>query len=66
MRVVCGSGTYIRQLSYDILKELGVESYLEKLVRESVGQITLSGCVKSDLITDVNMVEQRLLPVPGE
>lgn len=44
MRVTCGSGTYIRQLSYDILHELGVESYLDKLIREKVGKYELKDC----------------------
>jgi tRNA pseudouridine55 synthase len=55
MRVVCGSGTYIRQLSSDILQQLGIESYLEKLVREAVGEITLEQAI------DVDMAVQSLL-----
>ncbi len=35
------SGTYIRQLSYDLLKNLGVESYLKKLKRLAIGKIAL-------------------------
>lgn len=41
MRVVCASGTYIRQLSYEIIKDLGVESYLSELTREAVGEYTI-------------------------
>jgi tRNA pseudouridine55 synthase len=62
MRVVCGSGTYIRQLSYDILREMGVESYLDTLVRESVGKITLGDCTNLEKLTDEGMVVQRLWP----
>ena len=43
------SGTYIRQLSYDLLKSLGIESYLEKLTREKIGEFDLSRCCQ---ITD--------------
>jgi len=43
------SGTYIRQLSYDLLKSLGIESYLEKLTREKIGEFDLSKCCQ---ITD--------------
>lgn len=46
MRVVCGSGTYIRQLSYDIFRSLGIESYLETLVREAVGDIKIDDCLR--------------------
>lgn len=49
MRVECGSGTYIRQLSYDILKEVGVESYLTNLTRERIGEITLEDCRRLDI-----------------
>jgi tRNA pseudouridine55 synthase len=44
MRASCSSGTYIRQLSYDIFKKLGVESYLSTLTRESVGDYTIEKC----------------------
>jgi len=46
MRVVCGGGTYIRQLTYDILKTLGVESYLVSLSREAVGEMTQKQSLK--------------------
>lgn len=44
MRVSCSSGTYIRQLSYDLFMHLGIESYLSKLTRESVGDYTIAQC----------------------
>ncbi len=44
MRISCSSGTYIRQLSYDIFKSLGVESYLSKLTRQSIGDYSLAKC----------------------
>ena len=40
------SGTYIRQLSYDIFKSLGVESYLESLTRTQIGDYDMEKCVK--------------------
>ncbi|MFZ2199379.1 MAG: tRNA pseudouridine(55) synthase TruB [Microgenomates group bacterium] len=40
------SGTYIRQLSYDIFKTLGIESYLESLTRTRIGDFNLEKCVK--------------------
>lgn len=52
LRVRCGSGTYIRQLSYDIFKTLGVESYLQDLRRERVGEIDIKDCASlADLST---------------
>lgn len=38
------SGTYIRQLSYDLFKSLGVESYLESLIRTQIGDFTQEQC----------------------
>ncbi len=38
------SGTYIRQLSYDIFNKLGVESYLEKLARTKIGDFSIEKC----------------------
>ena len=40
------AGTYIRQLSYDIFKTLGCESYLESLTRTAIGEFTLEKCTK--------------------
>ena len=42
------SGTYIRQLSYDIFKSLGIESYLESLTRTRIGDFTLEQCVATE------------------
>ena len=44
LRVSCSSGTYIRQLSYDLFTSLQVESYLTTLTRESVGEYTIARC----------------------
>lgn len=38
------SGTYIRQLSYDIFKSLGIESYLDALTRTEIGKYTIEKC----------------------
>lgn len=64
--VRCGSGTYIRQLSFDIIKSLGIESYLVQLTREAVGKISISECVTIDELTDERRLKQHLLPAPGE
>jgi len=46
MTVTCSAGTYIRQLSYDIFKTLGIESYLEELTRTKIGEYEIEKCVK--------------------
>lgn len=40
------SGTYIRQLSYDIFKAMGLESYLESLTRTRIGNYTIDDCTQ--------------------
>lgn len=40
------SGTYIRQLSYDLFKSLGIESYLDQLTRTRIGQYKIEDCCK--------------------
>ena len=37
IRVVCGSGTYIRSLARDIGEKLGTGAYLTELTRTRVG-----------------------------
>ncbi|MCE7897805.1 tRNA pseudouridine(55) synthase TruB [Candidatus Microgenomates bacterium CPR3] len=40
------SGTYIRQLSYDIFKKLGIDSYLENLTRTEIGDFSIEKFAK--------------------
>ncbi len=56
------SGTYIRQLSYDLLKKLGVESYLKKLIRLSIGKISLEATCQLDDFKDKNW-RDFILPI---
>ncbi len=48
IRVVCGSGTYIRSLARDIGEELGVGGYLSDLERIRVGDFEKSEAVKEE------------------
>ena len=41
MQVQCSSGTYIRQLTYDIFKSMNIESFLFGLERLSIGDYSL-------------------------
>jgi tRNA pseudouridine55 synthase len=54
------SGTYIRQLSYDLLKSVGVESYLTKLVRTQIGEITTVDCASLDALSAQNLPDKLL------
>lgn len=53
------SGTYIRQLSYDIFKTLGIESYLESLTRTQIGEFDLSKCINIEDFKSFNTASSR-------
>lgn len=48
------SGTYIRQLSYDIFKSMGIDSYLETLTRTQIGDYKIENSVKMDDFKNFN------------
>ena len=52
------SGTYIRQLSYDLFKSLAIESYLESLTRTKIGEYSLEKCAKIDDFSDLKWQEK--------
>ena len=56
------SGTYIRQLSYDIFKSLEIPSYLEKLTRTKIGTYTLDDCAE---LSDFNSLkwQDKAMPI---
>lgn len=50
-RSVVSSGTYIRQLSWDVFQKLGVDSFLFSLLRTKVGQYRLADTHTFDDLT---------------
>lgn len=46
LRILCSSGTYIRQLSFDIFRELGIDSHLISLTRTKIGKVGITQCCK--------------------
>jgi tRNA pseudouridine55 synthase len=62
IRVVCGSGTYLRALARDLGQELGVGGFLGRLVRTAYGPLSISDAVRLDALPTVEEVERRLLP----
>ncbi len=48
------SGTYIRQLSYDIFKSIGIDSYLENLTRTKIGDYSIEDCKNIDDFKNFN------------
>ncbi|NLC95899.1 MAG: tRNA pseudouridine(55) synthase TruB [Bacilli bacterium] len=45
IRVLCGKGTYIRTLAYDIGQCLGIPSHMLTLIRTKAGKFRLEDCV---------------------
>jgi tRNA pseudouridine55 synthase len=57
LRVLCGKGTYIRQLARDIGEKLGCGAYLEELRRTRSGGLDLSMAIASTGIMTVSEKE---------
>lgn len=62
IRVVCGSGVYLRSLARDLGEQLGVGGYLGRLVRSAYGGLRVEGATSPDDLASLEAVEARLLP----
>lgn len=62
LRIDCGSGTYIRSLGSDILRGVGSDAVMSRLVRTRVGPFTLEDCAQLEQIATVADVAERLQP----
>ncbi len=51
------SGTYVRQLSYDIFEKFGIPSYLDALIRTSVGNYSIQQCCRIENLDDGSWVK---------
>jgi tRNA pseudouridine55 synthase len=66
--VTVSSGTYIRQLSYDIFKSLNIDSYLDGLTRTEIGEFNLAKCTQIEDFKSSkwqDMARPLVLPPPG-
>jgi len=62
LKVVCGSGTYLRSLARDLGDVLEVGAYLGKLVRTAYGGLTIEEAVRLDDLVDGEAVRRALRP----
>src|SRR5256886_17462223 len=62
IRVVCGSGVYMRSLARDLGDRLGVGGYLGKLARTEYGPLRLEDACLLEELPDPAAVQARLLP----
>ncbi len=63
LKVKCSSGTYIRSIARDLGKKLETGAYVEKLVRENIGNFSLHNAVSLDKINPQNW-QNFLLTLP--
>jgi tRNA pseudouridine55 synthase len=61
VRVVCGSGTYLRSLARDLGRSVGVGGFLGRLVRTAYGPMRIEDAVPLGELLDEGAVERRLL-----
>lgn len=50
LRVVCGTGTYVRSLGQDLARSMGLLGYVSRLRRTRVGKFSLQDAVKLDIL----------------
>ena len=62
VRVVCGSGTYLRSLARDLGAALRVGGYLGKLVRTAYGPLAIDSAAALEDLGSPDAIEARLLP----
>jgi tRNA pseudouridine55 synthase len=62
VRVVCGSGTYLRSLARDVGAALGVGGFLGRLVRTAYGPLRIEDAAALDELASPGAIEERLLP----
>lgn len=66
LRVLCGTGTYVRTLGQDIARVLGSLGYLTILRRTRVGKFSLKDSVKLDILRNndhMNSMGDYVLPI---
>jgi tRNA pseudouridine55 synthase len=62
IRVVCGSGVYLRSLARDLGERLGVGGYLGRLARTGYGPLRLEDALQADDLADAAAIDAGLLP----
>ncbi len=60
LRVICGSGTYIRSIARDLGSALGVGGYLHALRRIASGTFSIRDCLPLESVSDVEAVRDNI------
>ncbi len=62
LRIVCGSGTYVRSLGRDLAQALGTAAVMSELCRRAVGEFRLQRAVSLEELS-AQVLRQRLEPL---
>lgn len=62
LRIVCGSGTYIRSIGRDLGEQLGCGAIMDSLVRTRIGEFKLSTAMKLDEEISLESIADQLQP----
>ncbi|MCA9005321.1 MAG: tRNA pseudouridine(55) synthase TruB [Planctomycetaceae bacterium] len=62
LRIVCGSGTYIRSIGRDLGEQLGVGATMSALVRTRIGPFTLDSALELNEELSLGMIAEKLQP----
>ena len=62
LKIVCGSGTYIRSLGRDIASKLNTFATMTELVRTNIGNYSLTDCHEIAELTSEN-ISKKIVPI---
>jgi tRNA pseudouridine55 synthase len=63
LRVVCGTGTYVRSIGRDIARSLGSDAVMTSLVRTRIGPFRLEDAIALDSLTSREAIQSAIRPV---
>ncbi len=61
LKIVCGSGTYIRSLGRDLGESLGCGAYMTDLTRTAIGEFQIDQALSVEKLTN-ELIEEHLVP----
>jgi tRNA pseudouridine55 synthase len=62
LRIVCGTGTYVRSLGRDLARQLGSDAVMTDLIRTRIGPYRLEASTSPDSLASRGEVESHLQP----
>lgn len=62
LRVVCGTGTYIRSIGRDIARSLGSDAVMTSLIRTRIGPFRLKDAMDLDSLTSRESIQSAIRP----